>query len=60
MADGNKEYSEIGQTKEYLLASGVFHLSWSQQGRRAAMKSSELQYLAGQVIQIVHGRQAEG
>ena len=60
VADRDKRYGEIGRKKRYLLASGVFHLSWSQQGRRAAMKSSELQYLAGQVIQIVHGRQAEG
>jgi len=43
-----------------LPASGVFLLDWSQQERGVAMKSSGLRCLAGQVIQIVHGRQAEG
>ena len=43
-----------------LPASDVFLLNWSQQERGVAMKSSGLRCLAGQVIQIVHGRQAEG
>ena len=56
------------ETKEYwsrpeercLPASNVFPLNWSQQERRAETKTSGLQCLAGQIIQIVHGRQAEG
>ena len=60
LADGNKRYGKIGRKRKYLLALGVFHLNWSQQERRAETKTSGLQCLAGQIIQIVHGRQAEG
>ena len=43
----------------YLLVLGIFPLNWSQQGRRAVMKNSGLQCLAGQIIQTMYGRQAE-
>ena len=60
MADGNRKVmGSANREKGCLPASGVFLLDWSQQERGVAMKSSGLQCLAGQVIQIVHGRQAE-
>ena len=61
MADGNKRVmGSANRKKGCLPALGVFLIDWSQQEREVAMKSSGLQCLAGQVIQIVHGRQAEG
>jgi len=60
MADEGKRCCEIGRKKRYLLVSGVSHRNWSQQEQGAAMKKLELQYLASQIIQIMHGRQAGG
>ena len=61
MADeGKGMMKSANREKGCLPALGVFLLDWSQQERGVAMKSSGLQCLAGQVIQIVHGRQAEG
>ena len=61
MADGNKRVmGSANREKGCLPASGVFLLDWRQQEWGVAMKSSGLQCLAGQVIQIVHGWQAEG
>ena len=61
MADGNKRVmGSANREKGCLPASGVFILDWNQQERGVAMKCSGLQCLVGQVIQIVHGRQAEG
>ena len=61
MDDGNKKVMGSANRKNSCLpASGVFLLDYSQQRRGVAMKSSGLQCLDGQVIQIVHSRQAEG
>ena len=60
MADGDKRCGEIGRKRRCLLVSGVFRQNWSQQGQGAAMKKLELQYLAGQIIQIMHDWQVGG
>ena len=60
MADGDKKYGKISRKRKYLLVSDVSHRNWGQQEQGAAMKRLELQYLAGQIIQIMRGQQAKG
>ena len=59
VADGDKRCGEIGRERRYLLVSDVSRQSWSRHEPRAVMKRLGLQCLAGQIIQIVHDRQAK-
>ena len=45
--------------REKILVSDVSRQSWSRHEPRAVMKRLGLQCLAGQIIQIVHDRQAK-